>query len=280
MAPRFGVPALAGGTPFRMLLVWLSFPMALAVVEIRTAKAQTTLSADHIIQKAVARTQQAEAQSSQPAYTYTKLTVTEELDAEGNVKTRKERVYQVCFQNGATQLKLLSVNGRSPGDADIKMAAENEAHTRQMAGSSKSGKGDKRENFLTPDVVARFDFKLAGQTTVAGRAAYEITFQPRNPSPRARHIVDRFLDRVSGTVWIDAEEFEIARAQVNLGSEVNFLGGVVGSLKKMAYTLTRTRVADGLWLNSSSSGDFVGRKLLDSTHIKTQSQSTNFRPLG
>jgi hypothetical protein len=149
-----------------------------------------------------------------------------------------------------------------------------------MAGSSKSGKGDKRENFLTPELAARFDFKLVGQTHVAGRAAYEITFQPKNPSPPVHHMVDRFLDRMSGTVWIDAEEFEIAQAQVRLASEVNLLGGVVGSLKKMAYTLTRTRVADGLWLNSSSSGDFVGRKLLDSTHIKTKSQSTNFRPLG
>jgi len=57
------------------------------------------------------------------------------------------------------------------------------------------------------------------------------------------------------------------------------LGGVLGSLKKMAYTLMRTRLADGQWFNASSSGDFEGRKLLDSTRVKTSSRSTNFRPL-
>jgi len=54
------------------------------------------------------------------------------------------------------------------------------------------------------------------------------------------------LNRISGTIWIDADEFEIARADVRLGSEVDLLGGVVGSLKKLAYTMTRTRVADGV----------------------------------
>ena len=64
-----------------------------------------------------------------------------------------------------------------------------------------------------------------------------------------------------------------------MGSEVDFLGGVVGSLKKLAYSMTRTRVGDGFWFNTLSTGDFEGRKLLDSMRIKTKSQSTNFRPL-
>jgi hypothetical protein len=112
-----------------------------------------------------------------------------------------------------------------------------------------------------------------------GRTAYEISFQPKNPAPPSHHVLDRLLDRLSGTIWIDAEEFEIARADIQLRSEVNLLGGVVGSLKKLAYTMTRTRVADGLWFNTSSSGDFEGRKLIDSMRIKTKSESRNFKPV-
>jgi len=83
------------------------------------------------------------------------------------------------------------------------------------------------------------------------------------------------LNRISGTVWIDAEEFEVARAEIRLRSEVTLLGGVIGSLKKLAYTMTRTRIGDGVWFNTFSSGDFEGRKLLDSMRVKTKSQSTN-----
>jgi hypothetical protein len=78
-------------------------------------------------------------------------------------------------------------------------------------------------------------------------------------------------------VWIDAEDFEIARAEVFLRSEVNLFGGVVASLKRLAYTIERTRVADGVWFSTFSTGDFQGRKLLEPAHIRTRSQSVNFR---
>jgi hypothetical protein len=61
---------------------------------------------------------------------------------------------------------------------------------------------------------------------------------------------------------------------------VDLLGGTVGCLKKLAYTLNRTRVGDGLWINTSSSGDIEGRKLLDPVRIKTNSRAVNFRPIG
>jgi len=240
---------------------------------------ETSLTADQVVQRAVARAEQTQSRAGQPGYTYTKLTVTEELDSSGRVKERKERVYRVFFQRGATYLKLLTVNGKPPGEVELKQQSEKELNARQILGPSKGSKPDNQENLLTPEVVARFKFTLISQKSINDRPAYEITFEPKRPEPPAHHMIDRLLNRISGTLWIDAEEFEIARAQISLGSEVDFLGGLVGSLKKLAYTMTRTRVGDGLWFNTLSSGDFEGRKLLDSMRIKTKSQSTNFRRL-
>lgn len=239
-----------------------------------------SLSANEIVQKAVLRAQRVETKSGQPGYTYTKVTLTEELDATGKVREHKEKVYQVSFRGGSTHLKLVEVNGRAPAEADARKQAENEANAHQILGPSKSGGTDNRENFLTPEIVARFDFKLAGQTLLDGRTAYQVEFQPKYPEPPVHRIADRLLSRISGTVWIDAEEFEVAKAEIQLRSEVNLLGGLIGSLKKLAYTMTRTRLGDGVWLKTFSSGDFEGRKLLDSTRIKTKSQSSNFRMLG
>jgi hypothetical protein len=87
------------------------------------------------------------------------------------------------------------------------------------------------------------------------------------------------LNRLSGTLWIDAQEFEVARADVSLKSEVKLLGGLVASLKKAGYTMTRTRVAEGIWVNTSSSGNFEGRKLMDDMRIKLKSHSNNFKTL-
>jgi hypothetical protein len=244
-----------------------------------SSQAAAPLSANEVIRKAVAHAQQAETRTGLPAYSYSKVTVTEELDSTGKVKERKERMYQVWFRDGATYVKLLKVNGRTPATADMKLQADNESSLRLLVGGSKGANGDRRENCLTPELVAHYDFTLVGETPLNGRRAYRLAFQPKAPALPTHHIIDRFLNRISGTIWIDAEEFEIARAELRLGSEVDLLGGVVGCLKKLAYTLTRTRVADGLWLNTYSSGDFEGRKLLDSLRIKTKSQSVGFRPL-
>src|SRR5262249_43375511 len=177
---------------------------------------QNAMSSDQIIQKAVALAQNSSARPGKGAYTYTKLTVMEEFDSTGKVKEHKEKVYQVNFRDGATFAKLVEVNGHAPGQADLKKQAENESNASQMTGS-KSKKGENHENFLTPEIVERFDFRLLRQTNFNGRATYQVAFQPKHPAPASHHMVDRLLDRISGMVWIDAEEFEIARAELQLG---------------------------------------------------------------
>src|SRR5882724_10284870 len=157
----------------RKLRISLGFA-ALSLMAPFGTLALNALSADEVIHKAVMRAQDAGATSGKAGYTYTKLTVMEELDSSGKVKEHKEKVYQVNFRNGATYAKLVEVNGHPPAGADLKKQAENESNARQMTGSNK---GDNRENFLTPEIVARFDFTILGQTNLNGRATYQIGFQ-------------------------------------------------------------------------------------------------------
>ena len=234
------------------------------------------LTADAIIQKAVDRATHSRAGKSCPAYTYTKVNVTEELDGRGKIKERKERVFEVNFSGGATSVKLLEVNGHAPAQSDVRFQSKTQSNVHQFFGQPTTGEDD-HNAFLTAEIAARFDFVLVNQCTLAGRQTYQISFQPKNPQPPVHAILDRVLNRISGTLWIDAEEFEIARADVQLGSEVDVLGGVVGCLRKLAYSMTRIRLAEGVWLHSFSSGDFEGRKLFEPMRIKTRSDCSNFR---
>src|SRR5258706_7974904 len=141
------------------------------------ARAQDALSADTVIQKAVTRG--TETRSAAPDFRYTKFTLTEELDSAGKVRERKEKVYDIVYRNGLASVNLLRVNGRAPSVEDQKKQTENEMGFRQLLGQSKTGKGDQRDNFLTPELVARFEFSLAGLTNVNGRAAYQGPFLPK-----------------------------------------------------------------------------------------------------
>ncbi len=242
-----------------------------------SAHAETALTADAVVQKAVARGEQ-DQQGSVPDFTYRKHTVTDQLDGDGKVKEHREKVFEVSYRDGLSHATLLQVNGHPPSESDLKQQSDNEMSVRQITGEAKR-KGDNRETFLTPELAVRFDFQLIGETNLNGRTTYLVSFQPKNPQLPVHRMVDRLLNQISGTLWIDAEEFEVARADVSLRSEVNLLGGLIGSLKKLDYTLERTRVDDGVWFSTLSSGDFQGRKLLDTTHIKTKSQSVHFHRL-
>jgi hypothetical protein len=258
--------------------IWL-FGLALGIAfPGGEARAVTPPPVGDIVQKAVARGQR-EQRDTTADFTYRKLTVTEELDGDGHVKEHREKVYEVSYRDGATHATLLQVNGHLPSESDLRQQSQNEMSIRQITGDSKTAKGDNREYFLTPELAARFDFQFVGETNFNGRTTYQIAFQPKTPLPPVHRLMDKLLNQLSGTLWIDAQEFEVARAEVTLRSEVNLLGGIAGSLKKLAYTLERTRIADGVWFSTLSSGDFQGRKLLDSQHIKTKSQSVHFRKL-
>src|SRR5258708_10498205 len=76
------------------------------------ARAETVLSADDIMHRAVERAEAPPSSIGRPDYTYTKHTVTDELDAQGHVKGRKEKLYEVLVESGLSYLKLLQVNGQ------------------------------------------------------------------------------------------------------------------------------------------------------------------------
>ena len=228
------------------------------------------------MRKAVERASATRANINGSDYTYRKVNVTEEFDSSGHVKQRKQRTFQVNYRDGSTQVRLVEVNGHAPDQADLKFQAQTQSSVHQFFGQPAAG-GDNRESFLTSEIAERFNFALSDECSINGRPTYRVRFQPKDQSAAAFRPLDRVLKRISGTLWIDAQEFEIARADLQLGSEVNFLGGVIGCLRKVAYTMTRSRMADGIWLLSFSDGDFEGRKLLDSIRIKMKSESTNFR---
>jgi hypothetical protein len=265
---------------------WLASPRAAVVAALAalalgpgpTARGQASLSADDIMQRAIQRAESADTGASRPEYVYRKHSVTEQMDGKGQLKDRQEKLYDVTVEAGLSQLRLVQLNGKELSAAERKKEDAKESADRQKMTDAKPGqKGDERENFLTADLAAKYKFSLRGQKTLDGRSAYELAFEPKSKNLPVHKLTDRFLNQLAGTVWIDAEEFEIVRAEIHLLGEVTLWGGMIGTLNQCDYTLGRTRLPDGVWFNSFSHGYFEGRKLLEPVLIRTRSQSTDFR---
>ena len=234
------------------------------------------LTAQQIVNKTVQHAQAIQNPNRQSDYSYSKFSVTEEFNAKGKLKEKKEKLLE--FQSGFWRLNQLKLNGRALSGAEFRKQEQASQEARQQATDSKSGRHDDNwEKFLTAELVAKYSFTLLGQESINGRSAYVLGFEPASANLPVNHFIDRLINRLGGKVWIDEEDFEVARAQVALRAEVSLWGGVLGNLKKCNFTVERSRVDDKVWFNTVTNGEFEGRKLLEPTRIRTRSESSNFR---
>src|SRR5579871_6810803 len=101
---------------FRLPVLILA--LSLAFGGVARSRAESAMTADQVIQKAVTRGEQDQT-GRVPEFKYRKLTLTEELDNAGKVKERREKVWEVSYRDGLSHATLLQVNGHLPSEDDL-----------------------------------------------------------------------------------------------------------------------------------------------------------------
>src|SRR5437867_6505001 len=213
------------------------------------------LTAEEIVGKAVVRAQSAKNDDRRAQYAYTKQVVLEDLDNQGRVTETKEKLFR--FKAGLGSLEQVKINGQVAASARLKKEEEDVArHGPELVDAKTARRDDHWEKYLTSELAAKYQFRLVERKMFNGRRTYVISFQPISGNLPVRQMADRLLNQLAGTVWIDEQEFEIARAEISSQCKVT-LGGIMellGSLKKFSFALERIRLADGVWFNRVASG--------------------------
>jgi hypothetical protein len=146
-----------------------------------------------------------------------------------------------------------------------------------LASDSKSRDGIARPLFpLTAEEIAHYTYRLKGETTVKGRRAYDILFEPAGHNgvcidvdeqdSEAHLHVDlggEHRDQTGcrpwkGEAWIDAEDFQPVRIDTQLAKGVPwgvrvFLGT---NVRQLGFSLTYQRVAPGVWFPATYGTEF------------------------
>ena len=231
------------------------------------------------MRKTVAKADGASNGSPRANYIYHKLSTTEKLDGEGRVAERREKLIQIKAGKGLViQIK---VNGKPlPAEELKREQAEVQAEDQRMNDSRVARRSDNWERLLTTDVISRYRFTLVREEMLNGRPTHVLTFKPAGRNLPVREISDRFLNNLCGTIWVDGADFEIAKADLVLQSDVTLWGGLLGALRKFDYKVERIRLDDGTWFNHRARGEFVGRKFLDNVSLRTRTECSNFEKLG
>ena len=129
---------------------------------------------------------------------------------------------------------------------------------------------------LDKSLVDRFVYQVEGRGSVEQRPAFIVSFRPK-PTASEKSIGDRVLSRLAGTLWVDEQDWEIARLKVGLTADLSLgLFGMVGSIKQMNIDFEQTRLPDGVWVTQKQTFALRGRKIFSSMNYRTVEESSKF----
>jgi len=234
---------------------------------------------EQLASNVVARSKWERTQNTTAQFAFSKRRVFEEFDSKGKVTDSKQS-RQEWFPIGGTPFaRTIEKNGQPLTEKERKAEEEREAAVRagkKPARAPEASKRDKEWQF-TDEMLARYTFKVTGQETVRGRPAWVVEFAPRGKDLPVKNLPDRVANKVAGKVWVDAEDWELARMKFWLTDEVSLIGGIVGVLRKFELLLERARVEPDAWLPTVVDFEMAGRELLVSRRIHFREDAKDFR---
>jgi hypothetical protein len=199
------------------------------------------------------------------AISYQRTSRVEYLKDDGSVKKNVLRVYKVFPENGQSVTKLVSVNGRP--------AKEKEEKQRSAARET----GEKSRGLdISDDLLSRFEFSFLREEKFVGRPAWVLAFKPKAGAPNDEFF-DKFINAMAGSLWIDQEDYQLAKADVHLSKRIAFFGGLAGAIDKLDLTLIQRRLEPALWLGEAIQIDFTGRKLFTSMRFRAFENCSDFK---
>ena len=243
----------------------ISCLLLLATLLAPSLQATSAPDVDEILRRLIEHSEDPQVVARRNSVAYQRTSRVEYLNDDGTKKRDTIRVFKIAPENGKPVTRLVSVNGRPAADKlDKKKSAARET-------------GEKgRTLSLTEDIISRFDFTFLREEHFASRPAWVLSFVPKKNAP-SDSFMDRLINAMSGTFWIDQEDYQLAKADIRLSKRVSFFGGIAGAIEKMDLTLIQKRIDASVWLGEAIHIDFAGRKLLSDIRFKCFENCSDFR---
>ena len=212
-------------------------------------------------------------------YTYQKRSLLERLDTKGNSLKSEEKIYQVTLIGGFPFKRLIKIQGRDLSPEELKAQDTKEMKFRQKFVSTDLNNPDvRKQGLVTPELLDRYQFEVEKRVILSNRPTLVLRFKPKEGKLPSSAIEDKLLNPLAGRLWIDEEDADTARLEVNLVEPV-YLGwfGLLGSLTQCDLTLERQRMPDGVWINTKQALLIECRKLIATMRFRTTDESSEFK---
>lgn len=219
---------------------------------------------------------------------YTYLETSTEQEWKDGQRTKLEtQTYEILNLYGQPHRRLVARDGKPLEPADQqrqqqkldRAAAERARETpaereRRLARYREERR--KSRAFLN-QIPNAFDFRMAGETVLGGRAAWVLEATPR-PDFHGRDAREKMLNKFKGRFYIAKSEPALLKLEAEAIDTVSF-GLVLARLEKGArFTMEKTKINDELWMPVRMKVDFDARlALFKKMKVDLQIDYTNFR---
>lgn len=206
--------------------------------------------------------------SFESQYIFVKSKVTESRNGSGELKKHEAKI----STNNPAQKKLAAPPATAPVPAPEKAPPVSDSQPKGR------GKAFEKEEFLVNgDLLQRFEFTLVGRETINGRPALVLDFVPAKGKLPERNLKDKFINKTAGRVWLDEEDYAMAKVALRLTERVNVIGGLVGAVWKCDFGFERERTEEGLWYAREANWHLEGRELFATRIMDYHEERTDVR---
>ena len=182
-------------------------------------------------------------------YTYLERDEDRRLNSLGQVKSESVDVTRMMVINGARFEQLLEHNGQPPSAKEQKRSDDDLdrlKHETPDEQAARSRKDQENRAFLR-DVLEAFDFRLVGEETVGGRAAYVLQATP-HPGYRAHGKYAKMFSRVEGMLWVDKQDFGWIKVDGQVTQSFS-LGLILARVERGSHIIMeQTCVGEAVWV--------------------------------
>ena len=211
-------------------------------------------------------------------FSFLRQATIKDLGSKGKIRKSYTKTYRAYTDR--REQELISVDGKPASHRQVaREQARNRERQRRYLARKKGGGTNTSENLVTKNVELyqeKFTPILVGVESVNARPAYVIQLRPNIEHKLKSKTVNRFMNQFDARLWVDKEEFHIAKIKAELKKRVTFLGGLLGTVNAINISVSEKRLASDTWVDENVSANFDARMLWKTYKFAMKSESTNF----
>ncbi len=209
--------------------------------------------------------------TKQRDYTYIDREVENKLDSNGGIKSTESKTYEIMELYGERVERLIEKDDKPLSAKDAAKEKErieklinkrrNESEDERAKRQAEEEKQREKNREFVREVADAYDFQLLGGELLNGRDNWVISGEPR-PGFQARLKEAQMLPKYHGRLWIDKNDLQLVKLEVEAIDTVSF-GWILARIHKgTRLVIEQTRVSEGVWLPQHISFKFDARVAL------------------